>query len=60
MPLDKNLQDILACPLCRSKLSYDKEKNILICKADNIYYPVKDDIPILLINEAKDLIDKDE
>ncbi len=56
--LDKKLLDILACPKCKGDLEYDEKRDILICKKDNIYYEVKNNIPILLIDKAKPLNEK--
>ena len=46
---------ILACPLCKGELKYDKTKNELICRADGLAYPVRDDIPVMLETEARTL-----
>jgi hypothetical protein len=51
--LDKELLDILACPVCKADIHYDKKENFLICKSCKRAYPVKDDIPIMLEEEAK-------
>ena len=51
--MDKKLLDILACPVCKGPLIYVKDKNELICKADRLAYPVKDDIPVMLEVEAR-------
>ena len=53
--MDKKLLDILVCPLCKSPLVYKKDRNELICKADRLAYPVKDDIPVMLEEEARPL-----
>ncbi|MCQ8128286.1 Trm112 family protein [Methylomonas rivi] len=53
--MDKKLLDILACPLCKSPLIYDKDKQELICKADNLAFPIRDDIPVMLEDEARQL-----
>lgn len=55
MAFDLKLLDILACPICKSKLSYQKEQNELICKLDRIAYPIKEDIPVMLEGEARQL-----
>lgn len=55
MAFDKKLLEILACPICKSKLVYDAEKNELICKADRIAYSIKEDIPVMLEGEARQL-----
>ncbi|PPK66565.1 hypothetical protein B0F88_11613 [Methylobacter tundripaludum] len=53
--IDKKLLDILACPLCKSPLIYDKSKQELICKADRLAFPIRDDIPVMLEDEAREL-----
>lgn len=53
--MDKALLEILACPLCKGKLEYDKSKQELICRFDKLAYPVRDGIPVLLENEARPL-----
>ncbi len=51
--LDKELLDILACPKCKGDLDYDKENQKLICNKCRLKYDIKDDIPIMLIDEAE-------
>ena len=53
--MDKKLLDILACPVCKGPLLYNKEQNELICKADRLAYPIRDDIPVMLEDEARTL-----
>ena len=53
--MDKKLLDILVCPLCKGKLVYDKKAQELICKADRLAYPVRDGIPVMLVDEADEL-----
>jgi len=53
--IDKKLLDILACPLCKSPLIYDQAKQELICKADRLAFPIRDDIPVMLEDEAREL-----
>lgn len=55
MAFDKKLLDILACPICKSELFFDKEKNELVCKADKLAFAINDDIPVMLENEARAL-----
>jgi len=43
----------LACPLCKSPLIYDKSKQELICRADRLAFPIRDDIPVMLEDEAR-------
>ncbi len=51
--LDKKLLDILACPICKGPLLYQRGDNELICKADRLAYPIRDDIPVMLEEEAR-------
>lgn len=52
MAFDKKLLDIVACPVCKGKLEYDKATQQLICKADKLAYPITEGIPVLLENRA--------
>ncbi len=53
--MDKKLLEILVCPVCKGKLIYDKEAQELICKVDRFAYPIRDDIPVMLEEEARKL-----
>ena len=53
--MDKKLLEILVCPLCKGPLTFDKSNNELICKVDRLAYPVRDDIPVMLEEEARQL-----
>jgi uncharacterized protein YbaR (Trm112 family) len=53
--MDKRLLDILVCPNCKSPLQHDVQTNELICKADQLAFPIRDDIPVMLVNEAREL-----
>ncbi|MCK4321312.1 Trm112 family protein [candidate division WOR-3 bacterium] len=53
--IDKKLLDILVCPKCKGDLEYDKKKDRLICHKCKLAYPIKDDIPVMLIDEAEKL-----
>lgn len=53
--IDKKLLDILACPLCKSRLIYNKANQELICRADRLAFPIQDDIPVMLEDEARAL-----
>ncbi len=53
--MDKKLLDILACPICKGPLIYHKDSEELICKADRLAYPIHDDIPVMLEEEARSL-----
>ena len=49
--IDKELLEILACPLCKTEVVFEDEK--IVCTKCGRRYPVKDDIPIMLIDEAE-------
>ena len=51
--MDKKLLDILVCPVCKGPLKLMKEQNELLCKADRLAYPIRDDIPVMLEDEAR-------
>ena len=53
--MDKKLLDILACPVCKGNLIYKKETQELICKVDRLAFPIKDDIPVMLESDARQL-----
>jgi len=53
--MDKRLLNILVCPLCKSQLHLDIDKHELICKADRLAYPIRDDVPVMLVEEALSL-----
>lgn len=53
--MNKKLLDILACPICKGKLVYLKDAKELICKLDRLAYPIQDDIPVMLVDEARTL-----
>jgi uncharacterized protein YbaR (Trm112 family) len=53
--IKKELLDILVCPKCKGSLRLDKEKDLLICNECKLAYPIKDDIPVMLIEEAEEL-----
>ncbi|WP_416308600.1 Trm112 family protein [Neptunicella sp. SCSIO 80796] len=55
MAFDKALLTILACPVCKGKLILDKDKQELVCRFDKLAYPVRENIPVLLENEARQL-----
>jgi uncharacterized protein YbaR (Trm112 family) len=51
--ISKELLEILACPQCKGELDYDQENQQLICNSCRLKYAIKDDIPIMLIEEAE-------
>lgn len=53
MSLSAQLLDMLACPKCKGTLEYRRDPEQLVCQACRLIYAVEDDIPIMLIDEAK-------
>lgn len=53
--MDSKLLDILACPVCKGPLVYARPQQQLICRADRLAYPIRDDIPVMLEEEAVQL-----
>jgi len=53
--MDKKLLDILVCPICKGKLVYVKKADELICKVDRLAFQVREGIPVMLQEEAREL-----
>lgn len=52
MPVSKELLDILCCPKCKGDIRLNQNRDGLICDSCKLMYPIKDDIPVMLIDEA--------
>lgn len=52
MTIDKELLEILACPKCKGDIQLNEKGDGLICQACRLMYPIKEDIPVMLIEEA--------
>ena len=55
MAISQELLEILVCPKCKGEIDLNEEKKGLVCEACQLFYEIKDDIPIMLIDEAKPL-----
>ncbi len=53
--MDARLLDILVCPICKGTLVYDKKAQELICNPDKLAFPVRDGIPVMWADQARDL-----
>jgi uncharacterized protein YbaR (Trm112 family) len=53
--IDPKLLEILVCPISKTPLIYDRQKQELISKAAGLAYPIRDGIPIMLVDEARPL-----
>ena len=51
--IDSRLLEILACPACKGDLTYDKEAQRLICEKCRLKYLIKDEIPVMLVDQAE-------
>ncbi len=57
--MDKKLLDILACPITKGPLIYDEQKHELISTSAKLAYPIRDDIPVMLEEEARPISDEE-
>ena len=57
--MDARLLDILACPVCKGSLVYRRESQLLVCRLDRLAYPIRDEVPIMLEEEARQLVADD-
>ena len=51
--MDPRLLEILACPICKSSLRHDRQALELICEHDHLAFPIRDGIPVMLVDEAR-------
>jgi uncharacterized protein YbaR (Trm112 family) len=49
------LLELLVCPRCKGELTYERDPESLVCPRDKVRYPVRENIPILLVDEAEPL-----
>jgi uncharacterized protein YbaR (Trm112 family) len=53
--MNKQLLEILVCPLCKGKLTYAKSRDELWCRAEKLAFPIRNGIPVMLAEEARQL-----
>ena len=53
--MDKKLLEILVCPICKGKLVHNAKASELLCPVDRLGYPIRDGIPVMLREEAREL-----
>jgi uncharacterized protein YbaR (Trm112 family) len=58
--MDPKLLEILVCPICKGPLVHRREPQELVCRADRLAFPVRDDIPVMLEEEARKLGPEEE
>lgn len=56
-PVDPKLLELLVCPVTKGPLTYDRERNELVSEKAGLAYPIRDGIPIMLVDEARQLDD---
>ena len=59
MKMDKKLLNLLVCPVTKGPLIYNKENRELISKSALLAYPIRDEIPVMLEDEARELTDEE-
>jgi uncharacterized protein len=55
MPIAPELKEILACPKCKGELEFREAEGQIICNSCRLVYRIEDDIPVMLVDEAKPL-----
>ncbi|MGA1846023.1 Trm112 family protein [Deferribacter abyssi] len=60
MGINKELLDILACPKCKGDIRLSKDEKWIVCDNCKLLYEIKEDIPVMLIDEAKEVVNTDE
>ena len=53
--MDARLLEILACPVCKGTLKYQRDAQVLVCRMDRLAYPIRDAVPVMLEEEARQL-----
>ena len=57
--MDTRLLEILACPICKGPVVHRRDAHVLVCRADRLAYAIRDDIPVMLPDEARNLAAED-
>ena len=57
--MDSRLLEILACPICKGPLKYQREAQVVVCRMDRLAFPIRDDVPVMLEDEARVLTSDD-
>jgi len=59
MAINKDLLNLLVCPICKSSLSFNPKTKELICRVDRLAFPIKHSVPVMLVNKARPLSQED-
>jgi len=57
--MDARLLEILVCPLCKGQLKFQRDAQVLVCRLDRLAYPIRDSVPVMLEEEARQLAPDD-
>jgi uncharacterized protein YbaR (Trm112 family) len=57
--MEDRLLDILACPVCKGPLKYQRDAAVLVCRAERLAFPIRDGVPMLLEEDARQLAHDD-
>lgn len=57
--MDDRLLDILACPVCKGPLKYQRDAAVLVCRAERLAFPLRDGVPLMLEEDARPLAHDD-
>ncbi len=53
--MDDRLLDILACPVCKGPLKHQRDAKVLVCRADRLAFPIREGVPMMLEEDARQL-----
>ncbi|GAC1461430.1 MAG: Trm112 family protein [Steroidobacteraceae bacterium] len=53
--MDTRLLEILACPVCKGGLRFERDAQVLVCRMDRLAFPIRDGVPVMLEEEARQL-----
>ena len=53
--MDDRLLDILACPVCKGPLKLHREAGVLVCRAERLAFPIREGVPMLSLDEAREI-----
>jgi uncharacterized protein len=59
MTVDDRLLDILACPVCKGPLKQHRDAQVLVCRAERLAFPISDGVPMMLEEDARQLLPDD-
>jgi len=53
--MDNKALDLMVCPLCKGELLFYKKEGELVCRFDRLAFPIEDGVPVMLVEEAREL-----